>query len=69
MDSFLTPYDLSNSGQENLQFTPFWGVPKPAPQTAFVPELFCLTFSPGEIAHSNLANRELSNDVPDLVVR
>ena len=29
MESFLTPYGLSNSGQENLQFTPFWGGPKP----------------------------------------
>ena len=25
MESFLTPYGLSNSGQEKLQFTPFWG--------------------------------------------
>ena len=29
MDSFLTPYGLSNSGQEKFQFTPFWGGPKP----------------------------------------
>ena len=29
MKSFLTPYGLSNSGQEKLQFTPFWGGPKP----------------------------------------
>ena len=28
MDSFLTPYGLSNSGQEKLQFTPFLGGPK-----------------------------------------
>ena len=28
MDSFETPYGLSNYGQEKLQFTPFWGVPK-----------------------------------------
>ena len=28
MESFLTPYGLSNSGQEKLQFTPFWGGPK-----------------------------------------
>ena len=28
MDSFLTPYGLSNSGEEKLQFTPFWGGPK-----------------------------------------
>ena len=29
MESFLTLYDLLNSGQEKLQFTPFWGGPKP----------------------------------------
>ena len=29
MASFLTPYGLSNSSQEKLQFTPFWGGPKP----------------------------------------
>ena len=29
MYSFLTPYELSNYGQEKLQFTPFWGGPKP----------------------------------------
>ena len=29
MDSFLTPYGLSNFGQEKLQFTPFGGCPKP----------------------------------------
>ena len=29
MASFLTPYGWSNSGQEKLQFTPFWGGPKP----------------------------------------
>ena len=28
MESFLTPYDLSNSGKEKLQFPPFWGGPK-----------------------------------------
>ena len=28
MESFLTPYGLSKSGQEKLQFTPFWGGPK-----------------------------------------
>ena len=28
MDSFLTPYSLWNSGEEKLQFTPFWGGPK-----------------------------------------
>ena len=29
MDSFQTPHGLSNSGEEKLQFTPFWGGPKP----------------------------------------
>ena len=29
MESFLTSYGLSNSGKEKLQFTPFWGGPKP----------------------------------------
>ena len=29
MESFLMPYRVSNSGQEKLQFTPFWGGPKP----------------------------------------
>ena len=28
MESFLTPYNLSNSGQEKLHFTPFGGGPK-----------------------------------------
>ena len=28
MDSFLTPYGLSNSGEEKLQLTPFGGVSK-----------------------------------------
>ena len=30
MDSFQTPYGLSNSGKEKLQFTPFWDGPKPS---------------------------------------
>ena len=29
MESFLTPYGLSNSGREKLQLTPFRGGPKP----------------------------------------
>ena len=29
MDSFQTPYGLSNSGKDKLQFTPFWGGHKP----------------------------------------
>ena len=28
MDRFVTPYGLSNSGEEKSQFTPFWGGPK-----------------------------------------
>ena len=28
MESFQTPYRLSDSGEEKLQFTPFWGGPK-----------------------------------------
>ena len=28
METFLTPYGL-NSAEEKLQFTPFWGGPKP----------------------------------------
>ena len=29
IESFLTMYGLSNSGEEKLHFTPFWGGPKP----------------------------------------
>ena len=29
MESFLTSYGSSNSGEEKLQLTPFWGGPKP----------------------------------------
>ena len=29
MYSFQTPYGSSNSGEEKMQFTPFWGGPKP----------------------------------------
>ena len=29
MESFLTPYALSNFSHEKLRFTPFWGGPKP----------------------------------------
>ena len=29
MESFQTPYGLSNSGEEKLQFTSFWGGLKP----------------------------------------
>ena len=67
MESFLTLYGLSNSGQEKLQFTPFGVVPSRAAQTDFVPELskaityFSLRSYPGEISHSNSPNRQLSN--------
>ena len=39
MESFQTPYGLSNSGQEKLQFTSFGVVPSRAAKTAFVTEL------------------------------
>ena len=39
IESFLTMCSLLNSGEEKLQFTPFWVVPSQAGQTAFVPEL------------------------------
>ena len=35
MESFLTQYDLWNSGQEKLQFTPFYGGPKPGSSNGF----------------------------------
>ena len=52
----------------------FGVVPSRAAQTDFVQELskaitFLLRSNPGEISHSNSANRELSNDVSDLVLR
>ena len=52
----------------------FGVVPSRAAQTAFVPELlkainFLSYVLSGEIAHSNSANRELSNDLSDVVVR
>ena len=68
MESFLTPYGLPNSGQKMLQFPPFWGGPKPGCSdglragTIKIPNFVCLRSYPGEVAHSNLANRELSND-------
>ena len=74
IESFLTLFALSNSGEEKLQFTPFLGYPKPG-CTAFVPELskaitfFCLRSYPGEISHSNSPKGELSNDISDVVVR
>ena len=74
MESFLTPYGLSNSGQEKLQFSPFWGGPKPGCSdglcagTIESQNFFYLRSYPAEISHSNLPNRELSNDLSDVVV-
>ena len=52
----------------------FGVVPSWYAETAFVPELskaitFCLRSYPGEISHSNSPNRQLSNDISDVVVR
>ena len=75
MDSFRTPYGLSNSSEEKLQFTPFWGGPKPGCSDGLFTgtiesnNFFCLRSYPGEISHSNSPNRELSNDLSDVVVR
>ena len=75
MKSILTPYGLSNSGQEKLQFTSFWGGPKPVCSdglragTIKSHYFFCLRIYPGQISHSNSPNRELSNDLSDVVVR
>ena len=68
MESFVTPYGSSNSGQEKLQFTPFWGGPKPVCSdgvragTIESHNFFCLRSYPGEVSHSNSPNPELSND-------
>ena len=68
-------YGLSNSGEEKLQFTPLGGGPKPGcsdtVRTGIIESrnFFCLRSYPGEISHSNSPNRELSNDISDLVVR
>ena len=69
-------YGLSNSGEEKLQFTPFGGGPKLGRSdrlrtgTIESHKFFCLRSYPGEISHSNfLPNRELSNDLSDVVVR
>ena len=75
MDSFLTPFGLSNSGKEKLHFTPSWGVLKPCRanslRAGFIVShnFFCLRSYPGEISHSNSPNRELSNDISVLVMR
>ena len=63
------PHGLSNSGQEKLQFTPFWGGPKPVCSeglragTIESHNFFCLRSYPGKISLSNPANRELCSDV------
>ena len=69
MDSFLTPYGLSNSGEKKLQFTPFWLLRQPLYRNYRKPWLFCLRSYPGEISHSNSPHRQLSNDLSDVVVR
>ena len=69
------PYGLSNSGEEKLQFTRFWGwsqaglLRRPSYRNYRKPKLFFLTFYPGEISHPNSPNRELYNDLSDVVVR
>ena len=69
MESFLTPYSLSNSGQEKLQFTPFLGGLKPVCSdglrvgTIKSHNFICLRSYPGEISHSNSPNRQLSNEL------
>ena len=75
MESFLTPYGLSNSSQEKWQVTPFGDGPKPVCSDGLRAEIieshnfFCLRSYPGEISHSNSPERELSNDLSDVVVR
>ena len=69
------PYSLPNSDEEKLQFTPFWGGPKPGCSDSVCAGIieshnfFCVRSYPGEISHSNSAHRELSNDILDLVLR
>ena len=74
MDSFLTPYGLSNSGEEKLQFTPFKGDPKPGCSdglcTGTIESHNFFVLGPILVkSHSNSPNRELSNDLSDVVVR
>ena len=71
MESFLTPYGLSNSGQEKLQFTPFWGGPKPGcsdglcTRTIKSHNFFVL----GPIIVKFHIQTRLSNNLSDVVVR
>ena len=73
MESFLTPYSLSNASQEKLQFTPFWCGPKLVCSdglgagTTESHNFFVLSY-PGEFSHSNSPNWELSNDLSGVVV-
>ena len=75
MDSFLTPYDLSNAGEEKLQFTPFWGGPKPgcsdSLRTGTIESHNFFVLGPILVKFHirNSPNRGLSNDISDLVVR
>ena len=75
MDSFLTPYSLSNSGQEELQFTPFWGGPKRVCSdglragTIESHNFFVLCPILVKFHIRNSPNQELSNDLSDVVVR
>ena len=74
MESFLTPYGLSNSGQEKLQFTPVFvwsqaGMLRRPSRRNYRKLFFCLRSYPGEVSHSNSPNRKLSNDISVLVVR
>ena len=65
LENFLTPYGLSNSGQEKLQFTPFWGGPKPVCSdglragTIESHNFFCLR-CPGETSLSSSVERYFS---------
>ena len=75
MDSFLTLYGLSNSGEGSCSSHLFWGGPKAGCSDGLCSGIieshnfFCLRSYPGEISHSNSAHRELSNDISDVVVR
>ena len=75
LESFRTIFRRWCSGEEKFQFTPFWGGPKPVCSdglrtgTIESHNFFCFRSYPGEISHSNSPNRELSNDLSDVVVR
>ena len=60
------PYGLLNSGEEKLQFTPFWGGPKPGCSDGLRTGIikshnFHVRSYPGEIAYFNSPNGEVSN--------